>query len=157
MFLFLLLCVAFSGVTLAGVWVLVWTCVLSAALCASFTLNCERKTSIEKEKVLHILRNLRSLSMKDLMSVNCWMLQSFIHVLCSTWAAVWNSIPSSLSVITPCLMTQWRRLATGSFLPPLVFPLFTSDTFNHFISCHYLHDKCLYFLLHENERHNIKQ
>ncbi len=93
-----------------------------------------KETSIEKEKVLHILRNLRSLSMKDLMSVNCWMLQSFIHVLCSTWAAMWNSIPSSLSVITPCLMTQWRRLATGSFLPPLVFPLFTSDTFNHVLN-----------------------
>lgn len=31
--------------------------------------------------MLHILGNLRSLSLSDLMSVSCWMLQSFIHVL----------------------------------------------------------------------------
>ncbi len=57
------------------------------------------------------------------------------------------------------LLVWWHSdgdLQQGLFCHHL-FPLFTSDTFNHFISCHYLHDKCLYFLLHENERHNIKE
>ncbi len=149
-------CSCFSALLLLSALCHVGKCVsigvdvcFSAALCASFTLNCERNgKSTEKEKMLHILRNLRSLSMKDLMSVNCWMLKSFIHVALELLCVIRFPVVCLLS-----LSVWWHSdgdMKQGpSFLPPLVaFPLFSSDTFNHFSSCHYLH---------ENERLNIKE